>query len=104
MIAKFFPIALLTVALAGCSRSEPEASAPANAVAVPVSPPAAPAPASRPAPAPTRTADVPTLPPPPDIAANEQMLDDASATGMTARVERDGEESLEPPLNDADVP
>ena len=84
---------LAAMALAGCSRSEPEqppadvnmvedtgvteteaAPAPVEAAPVEVAPPA------------------PTVVEPPrekPVAPDEQMLDDADATGMTARVTRD---------------
>jgi len=83
--------------LAGCSKSEPEAQPPetdnvgADAQPEPAAQPTPePAPIKRPEPAPVANTVVPVAaepreaPPSPDA----QMLDDADATGMTARVSR----------------
>lgn len=89
----------LAAALAGCSRSEPEPEATDAAVERPAPPPASPPPAARPSPTVEPSADanaaVADLPPPAEVGADEQMLDDASATGMTARARRDAEEATE---------
>lgn len=92
---------LLALCLGACSRSSDEpAAAPIDngageAAAVPDAPPvAAPPPA-----APTPAADgnlAAAEPPAPIEDPDEQMLDDASATGMTARASRG-----EVPANDA---
>ena len=84
---------LATMALAGCSRSEPE-QPPADVNMVEdtgvTETEAAPAPVE---PAPVEAAPpAPAVVEPPrekPIAPDEQMLDDADATGMTARVTRD---------------
>ena len=84
------------IALTGCSRSpEPEAAPTENATVEEIAPDEAP-PAPEPAPAPAETApvnvaDADPLPPEEAPSADEQMTDDASATGMTARVARDEE-------------
>lgn len=99
---------LLAVALlSGCSRSEPEEAAPTeNAVVEDVAPvtEAAP-PAPEPAPVEAPPAVVNTVAPPPaaPVAPDEQMLDDADATGMTARANRD-EARAEPGADDAAAP
>jgi hypothetical protein len=89
--------AALAASLTACARSEPEA-APENVAAEspttgpivtdPI-PPEAPAP---PAPAVEANATA-ELPPEAAAAPDEQMLDDASATGMTARAARGEEEA-----------
>ncbi len=86
--------ALLLPTLAGCSRKEPDAPAAegeANDEApAPVAAPVLPEPEPQPAPAPT-AAPVDNTPAEAAVAPDEQMMDDATATGMTARAER-GEE------------
>jgi PBP1b-binding outer membrane lipoprotein LpoB len=87
--------ALLTVGLGGCSRSDDETAPAENYTdAAPQSDeqPVAPPPTVAPEAAPTETGDTNTTalaapdaaPPAPD----EQMMDDASATGMTSRTSR----------------
>jgi PBP1b-binding outer membrane lipoprotein LpoB len=95
---------LAAMALAGCSSSEPEQQpTDTNMVedtGVTESEAAAPTP--------VETAPVEVAPPPPavveppretPVAPDEQMLDDADATGMTARVTRDEE-----PTENEDAP
>ena len=92
---------LLTGSLAGCSRADPEAPPETNvAIERRVLPaPVSPSPAARPSPAAEPSVDVNAADVEPprseEVGADEQMLDDASATGMTARVERTREEATE---------
>ena len=98
--------ALLTASLGACSRSEPEAPAienqPMEAAETPS--PLSTATPEESAPVPEATAaptDINTsaeAPPPPEATAapDEQMMDDASATGMTARSSRGEHPSDEP--------
>jgi hypothetical protein len=91
---------LLPIALAACS-GEPEVAAPegpdlnmSEEMATPEPlPPLDAAPEPTPTPSPTPTF---ATAPPPDIAEDQQMLDDAEATGMTARVNRDEAPADEP--------
>ena len=81
--------ALVLPTLAGCSRKEPDApveegEAPSDAPA-PVAPPALPEPAPAPEPSAPPVDDTPAEA---AVAPDEQMMDDAAATGMTARSER----------------
>lgn len=93
--------ALLALNLGACSRDEPDAT-PTDNIAIDKEPdPAAEATSTPPA-LPTRaeptTADVNAsaeMEPEPATAPDEQMLDDASATGMTARAARD-EQAVDP--------
>ncbi len=85
---------LLLPALAGCSRSEPEdqpVAAMENDEGVTETVPESEAPPMvnevETAPAMNMAEEAP--PPPPARTADQQMMDDASATGMTARVQRD---------------
>lgn len=88
--------ALATGALFGCSRAEPEAETAAEVAAEPTasqpapaaSPPTAEAPAAQASTEANASAEVP---PETAVAADEQMMDDASATGMTSRASRDDE-------------
>lgn len=80
--------ALLLPALAGCSRKEPEAPVALNeadTTPVEIAPVETPAPAPAPPPTETPTPSPAETP----IAADEQMMDDAAATGMTARSQRE---------------
>jgi uncharacterized lipoprotein len=98
---------LAVSALAGCSRSEPDAPPMDNALTEEAAPPAAEeAPAPLPEPVPVETAPAPSAnavapPPAAEIAPDEQMLDDADATGMTARANRD-EAGSETPTNETE--
>ena len=99
--------------LAGCSRSEPDQPPIDNAL-IDESPSAEPTPTAtpeEPAPAPVEPAPAPTAnavapPPAAAIAPDEQMLDDADATGMTARAKRDAPTSEAPaaetPVNETE--
>lgn len=90
--------------LAGCSRSEPDEAPPVdNAVTegappvreeAPAPAPVAPAPVE---PAPVEAPNAVAPPPAKEIAPDEQMIDDADATGLTARANRDA------PVTDAPV-
>lgn len=99
---------LAITALAGCSRSEPDEAPPTeNAVTDETPPPVeetrAPEPAPAPAePAPAPSANAATPPPAPAVAPDEQMLDDADATGMTARSSRD-EPTTDAPANETET-
>lgn len=80
------------LALAGCSRSEPEQPAPEdNVVETMPTADATPEalPSAEPLPTPTPIANVADVPPEKPVAPDAQMIDDADATGMTARVSRD---------------
>lgn len=85
---------LLLPALAGCSRSEPEeqpAAMTTNDMGVIETQPedVMPAMENQAAPVADMNAVEETLPPPPpERTVDQQMLDDASATGMTSRVTR----------------
>lgn len=82
----------LALVVAGCSSQEPE-PAPQTDMEEPADTPeltpAAPAPDPAPAPAAEAPANVIAPPPEEPIAPDAQMLDDADATGMTARLSRD---------------
>lgn len=80
--------------LAGCSRSEPDQPPPVdNAASEDPAPVREEAPVAEPEPAPVEPAPAAVTnavapPPAAAIAPDEQMLDDADATGMTARATR----------------
>lgn len=85
--------ALLTIGLGGCSRSSEEPVPVEENLVEPIEMPE-PAPVDTPEPLPTPSATPETnlaaeAPPPIAPGPDEQMLDDASATGMTARASRD---------------
>lgn len=93
--------ALVALPLGACSRSEPEQPVVDNVAEPAPETPAPPPPAPAPLPAPTEAEAAPAQSdmniadetpdaPPADIAPapDEQMMDDASATGMTARASR----------------
>jgi hypothetical protein len=93
---------LLTASLGACSRSpdetppqenSAETTVPAEPVAVEMPDAPDPRPSASATPAANVTAEAPPAVPP---APDEQMMDDASATGMTARTSRD-----EAPSNEA---
>lgn len=90
---------LLVLGLSGCSRSEPEPAPTENYADAPVEEPT-PEPtaeAANIAEPDTNMAEAePAPPPPPEPSVDQQMLDDASATGMTARAKR-GDDAA-PPL------
>ncbi|MEH3047182.1 hypothetical protein [Sphingomonas adhaesiva] len=85
--------ALTTAALSACSRSEPDPVPEAN-VDMPAEPinalPVEPAPLPEPTPVANAVENVADVPPEEAPAPDEQVLDDASITGMTARAQRDG--------------
>lgn len=87
--------ALLTLGLGACSRSndEPRPVEENDMQAIDLSEPVpgeTPEPSPTPTPSPTPETNLADAAPPPvPPAPDEQMLDDASATGMTARVARD---------------
>lgn len=94
--------------LAGCSRSEPDEAPPVdNAVTEEPAPVREEAPVAEPEPAPVEPAPVAvtnTVAPPPaaEIAPDAQMLDDADATGMTARATRDAPVDQAPQANETE--
>ncbi len=93
------PLLTLGVALAGCSGgSESPEAAPTEAAEENFASPAeeAPAPAPEPLPSAEPVPEVDTnlaLPPEEPVAPDEQVLDDADATGMTSRINRDEPQS-----------
>ncbi len=81
-------VTLLSGMIAGCSQSAPEPEAPVEtneALEPPVSPDPVPVIENAPEPAP-EPANVVALPPEEPKPADVQMMDDADATGMTARL------------------
>ena len=96
-------LAAAALLLAGCSRPQPEPAEETNMVdAAPVetsTPEAAPSAEPSTATAPVDTNAVAEAPPPEKVAPDAQMLDDAEATGMTARVTRDA-----PPADNEQAP
>ena len=84
-------IAATTLSLAACDRSPPTPPPAENDAMVepePTPPPAEPVPQVVELP----KAEAPPKPKPaPEVSADQQVLDDADATGMTARVARDGD-------------
>lgn len=86
--------ALVLPTLAGCSRKEPEAPVAEGEAnddtAVPVAAPIQPEPEPAPAPSASPTAATPAEA---AVAPDEQMMDDAAATGMTARSDRHEEDA-----------
>ena len=92
--------ALAAAALTACSRSEPE-QVPETNLDMPAEPenalPVEPAPLPEPSPTVANLAEnVTDLPPEEAPAPDEQVLDDASITGMTARAQRDGDTDAAP--------
>jgi hypothetical protein len=94
---------LLALTLGACSRSDAPApvandTGPATEAVEAPAPVASETPDAPPSPAPTADANATAEAPPPDVAPapDEQMMDDASATGMTARSTRG-----EPTTNEA---
>jgi hypothetical protein len=92
--------------LGGCSRSEPDEAPPIENVSEEAPPEPeetrAPEPEPAPAPAPVATSNAVAPPPAAEIAPDEQMLDDADATGMTARATRDEPVTDVPPANETE--
>lgn len=99
---------LLLGAIAGCSGSDPEPAPIENSAFDEEAPPPA-EPAAEPSfePAPVvadnsaAVAPAEELPPPPPIEPDQQVLDDASATGMTSRTTRDQPQDDGAPVDDA---
>ena len=92
---KFALIALSgALALAACGKKEEDAPAPVNNLVEPpvenviVEEPEAPAPE------PQNVAEPAPVAPPPSISEEQQILDDAEASGMTSRLPRDGEPGM----------
>ncbi|MGP7795908.1 hypothetical protein [Sphingomonas sp. CLY1604] len=98
-------LAAAALLLAGCSRSEPEQPEEANMAEVApletATPEALPSAEPTPEPAAIDLNAVDEAPPPEKIAPDAQMLDDADATGMTARVTRD---APPPPTDNGQAP
>ncbi len=96
-------LAAAALMLAGCSRSAPEQPEDGNMVeAAPVdtaTPEPLPTAEPSPAPSPVDTNATAEAPPEEKVAPDAQMLDDAEATGMTARVTRDA-----PPADNGQAP
>jgi len=94
-LALLLPLAA-AVALGACSDREPEQpdTGEENAVSAPVVPDEAPPP-PEPEAAPGNVQAAPKEAPPPEIPDDQQVLDDAAATGMTARLRRSGDASPE---------
>jgi hypothetical protein len=98
--------ALLACGLSACSRSDPDPAPADNRVMEPAEEPAPevnssyaelPSPESTATQASDANAAAAASPPAPAPAPDEQMMDDASATGMTARSSRGGDQpSAEP--------
>ncbi len=93
--------------LAGCSRSEPDQPPPVDNAVTEEAPvreePPAPAPEPAPVePAPAPVSNVVAPPPAAEIAPDAQMLDDADATGMTARANRDAPATDVPQANETE--
>lgn len=87
-------ICAATLALAGCGRSDHEEEAPiANEAAEAPPPPVEPMPANLATPPAEVANATPPAAPPPEISDEAQMLDDADATGLTARIPQEGGET-----------
>ena len=83
-------LAAAALTLAGCSKDSPQEEAPVenNAVEAPVEI----APVNNAAPPANITNEAAPVAPPPEFSDDEQMRDDADATGLTARLPQDGGE------------
>jgi hypothetical protein len=93
--------------LAGCSRSNSDEAPVDNALTEEAQPMGEEAPPPEPEPAPVAPAPVAATnivapPPAAEIAPDEQMLDDADATGMTARAKRDAPAAEVPQTNETE--
>ena len=91
-------VAAAGLALAGCSRSDREETVETDNTTVVTDVPEA-VETPEPAPTPTPTIETNAAEPLPEAepeAPDAQMLDDASATGMTARAQREGREEEAP--------
>ncbi|MBW6526155.1 hypothetical protein KZ813_04835 [Sphingomonas sp. RHCKR7] len=85
-------LATAALAIAGCSREPAPAPEPTPSASEAPLPEPTPTPEPSPVVSPTElTNATAALPPEEKPAPDEQMLDDASATGMTARASRDAE-------------
>jgi hypothetical protein len=105
---------LLATGVAGCSGSEPEDAPIENSAFDEEAPPPTPLPEENYEAAPPVTenlsavAPAEELPPPPPIEPDQQVLDDASATGMTSRSTRGEQKAAEEapeetaPVNEAE--
>lgn len=95
-------ICAATLALAGCGRSDHEEEAPSvnEAVEAPP-PPVEPLPANVVTPPVELNNTTPPAAPPPEISDEAQMLDDADATGLTARIPQEGGEAPAEPSNES---
>lgn len=100
---------LLAAGVAGCSDRTPEDTQIENSAFDEDAPPPTPLPAENYEAAPPVTenlsaaAPVETLPPPPPVEPDQQVLDDASATGMTSRSTRDAGSGAQSRDDDAPV-
>ena len=79
--------------LAACGQKEEEAPATNNLVEPPVENVIVEEPEA-PAPEPQNVAEPAPVAPPPSISEEQQILDDAEASGMTSRLPRDGEPGM----------
>lgn len=97
---------LLATGMAGCSDKTPEDAPIENSAFDEEAPPPTPLPAENFEAAPPITenlsapAPVEDLPPPPPVAPDQQVLDDASATGMTSRSTRGQDSRDDAPVDD----
>ena len=93
------------LALAACSQSEPEQPLTENDAVEEIAPEETPSPVETPDAEPTGAAmeNMAAIAPPPaaEIAPDMQVLDDADATGMTARVSRDEAPAADAPTTAA---
>lgn len=98
---------LLATGIAGCSDKAPEDAPIENSAFDEEAPPPTPLPEENYEAAPAITenlsavAPAEVLPPPPPVEPDQQVLDDASATGMTSRSTRGQDSSDDAPVDDA---
>ncbi|WP_062731659.1 hypothetical protein [Sphingobium abikonense] len=83
------------LALAACGKKEEDAPAPVNNLVEPPVENVIVAEPDAPMPEPQNQVEAPPVAPPPAISQEQQILDDAEATGMTSRLPRD-DESVQP--------